>query len=58
VRISELPDSSMIAVRLGSIRWVVCASGAYLAAHGRPERPDDLAGHHCVTAAAETWAKQ
>ena len=41
VRIGILPDSSLIATRIGSTRQVVCASPAYLAARGRPDRPDD-----------------
>src|SRR5262245_62153521 len=44
-----MPDSSLIAVRLGTTRRMVCASPAYLAAHGTPRTPDDLAGHHCIT---------
>jgi DNA-binding transcriptional LysR family regulator len=49
VRIGELPDSSLIAARVGSIRHVVCASPAYFAARGRPARPADLATHDCIT---------
>ena len=49
VRIGELPDSALMATRVGAVRRVVCASPAYLAAHGVPERPQDLAGHDCVT---------
>ena len=49
VRISELPDSSMVAVRIGTIRNVICASPAYLKKHGTPRHPKDLANHHCVT---------
>jgi DNA-binding transcriptional LysR family regulator len=49
LRIGELPDSSLIAVRIGSIGRVVCASPAYLAAHGVPTHPRDLAGHDAVT---------
>jgi DNA-binding transcriptional LysR family regulator len=49
VRIGALPDSSIIAIRVGAVRRVVCASPAYLAARGRPRTPDDLAGHDCVT---------
>ena len=49
IRIGILPDSAMIATRIGSIRLVVCASPAYLAAHGRPTAPDDLSDHDCIT---------
>jgi DNA-binding transcriptional LysR family regulator len=49
IRIGELRDSSMIATRIGSIRNVVCASPAYLAASGRPQKPEDLSEHDCIT---------
>ncbi len=49
VRIGELPDSSLIATRIGVIRPVICASPKYLARHGTPKSPQDLAGHQCVT---------
>lgn len=49
IRIGVLPDSSMIATRIGSIRLVLCASPEYLAEHGRPTKPDDLRDHHSVT---------
>jgi DNA-binding transcriptional LysR family regulator len=48
VRIGELPDSSLVATRLGSIRKIVCASPAYFEKHGTPRSPDDLAAHHCI----------
>lgn len=48
LRIGALPDSSMIATRLGAIRQVVCASPAYLEAHGTPKTPMDLLQHHCI----------
>jgi DNA-binding transcriptional LysR family regulator len=48
LRIGELPSSSLMARRLGSVRHIVCASPAYLAAHGTPRTPNDLAGHDCV----------
>src|SRR4051794_14843086 len=48
VRIGSLPESSMIAARIGSIRLVVCASPAYLAAKGRPQTPDQLGDHDCI----------
>jgi DNA-binding transcriptional LysR family regulator len=43
VRIGHLPDSSLSAVRVGSVRRVVCASPGYLAARGTPRTPADLA---------------
>lgn len=48
IRIGQLPDSSLVAVRVGSIRRVVCASPAYLAEHGTPKTPNDLAAHSCI----------
>jgi DNA-binding transcriptional LysR family regulator len=59
VRIGSLSESSMIAARIGSIRLVVCASPAYLAARGRPQTPDHLRDHDCITindvAASNAW---
>lgn len=49
VRIGELPDSSLVAARVGAIRRVVCASPAYFAANGTPQHPSDLAAHDCIT---------
>ena len=49
VRIGEMPDSSLVALRVGSISRIVCASATYLKARGRPRHPADLAGHDCVT---------
>jgi DNA-binding transcriptional LysR family regulator len=48
LRVGELPDSRLIALRVGTVRRVVCASPAYLAARGMPKTPEDLAGHDCV----------
>jgi DNA-binding transcriptional LysR family regulator len=42
VRIAHLPDSSLHAVQIGSVRRVVCASPDYLAARGAPRTPADL----------------
>jgi len=49
VRIGALPDSSLVATRVGSIGRVVCASPAYLAERGTPKKPGDLADHDCIT---------
>jgi DNA-binding transcriptional LysR family regulator len=48
VRAGVLADSGMIARRLGSFEEMTVASPAYLAAHGTPASPDDLAGHAMV----------
>ena len=48
LRIAHLPDSSLTARALGSIRVVVCASPAYLKARGAPLRPEDLMQHDSV----------
>ena len=49
MRIGSLPDSSLVAIRLGEIRRVVCGSPAYFAGHGVPQTPRDLAAHACIT---------
>jgi len=49
IRIGELPDSRMVARKVGSVRRVVCGSPAYFARHGMPRRPGDLADHDCIT---------
>lgn len=54
IRIGELPDSTMQAVRVGQVRRVVCASPAYLKEHGIPLAPDDLHGHSIVSASSVT----
>jgi len=48
VRVGELPDSRVIAVRIGSIRSVICASPRYLKRRGIPTVPQDLVNHDCI----------
>lgn len=48
LRVGALQDSSMIGRRLGSMGFLTCASPDYLAAHGTPYTPDDLADHRGV----------
>ncbi|HEY0146210.1 MAG TPA: LysR family transcriptional regulator [Methylovirgula sp.] len=59
LRIGELGDSSLIASKVGTVRRVTCASPSYLAAYGRPQIPEDLRNHTCVTfdnlASPEVW---
>ncbi|WP_235996202.1 MULTISPECIES: LysR family transcriptional regulator [Burkholderia] len=50
VRLGELPDSSLVARRLGMLERVTCASPAYLDRHGTPRTLDDLAVHRAVSA--------
>jgi DNA-binding transcriptional LysR family regulator len=49
LRIGELPDSSLVATRVGTTRRVICASPDYLIARGTPATPNDLASHDCIT---------
>ncbi|MTJ82941.1 MAG: LysR family transcriptional regulator [Telmatospirillum sp.] len=48
IRIGDLPDSGLFATRVGTQRWLACASPAYVAAHGAPEDPAGLSGHRLV----------
>lgn len=48
IRIGPLPDSSLVAWPIGHQVLVVCASPAYLAAHGAPTKPADLSHHRCL----------
>jgi len=48
IRIGNLPDSSMVATRLGAVGWVACASPLYLTARGIPETPAALESHDCI----------
>lgn len=50
VRIGELPDSSLHAVRVGQVRRVLCAAPGYLEQHGRPTRVADLNQHMLIAA--------
>lgn len=52
IRIAELKDSSLAARKLAPNRRVVCASPAYLRAHGEPKTPQELARHNCLVT---TW---
>jgi DNA-binding transcriptional LysR family regulator len=48
VRFGDLQDSTLIARRLTSTQFKVVGSPSYLAKHGRPRSPDDLARHNCL----------
>ena len=59
VRIGVLPESDLIARRLGGERSIACASPAYLARHGTPHTPAELGRHACLgyslTAGGSDW---
>jgi DNA-binding transcriptional LysR family regulator len=59
VRLAHLPDSTLVATRLGDVRRVLCASPAYLAQHGVPETASSLREHQCIMerdgAETEIW---
>ncbi len=49
IRIGNLADSNLIATKVGSVRFVLCASPLYLAEHGHPSEPAELAAHDCIS---------
>ncbi len=49
VRIGELPDSTLVARRLGPCRHVVCGSPKYFSRQGVPQSPEELADHTALT---------
>jgi len=51
VRIGDLPDSSLRALPVGTVRQVVCAAPEYLRKHAAPSSPEDLA-RHCLIASS------
>jgi len=59
VRITNLPSSQLVSRQLASTRMVACASPSYLALHGTPQRPRDLAQHEVISysywAARNEW---
>lgn len=56
VRIGHLPDSSYSAIKVGSVRRVICGSPRYFEQHGIPQHPADLHQHRIVatTSASES----
>jgi DNA-binding transcriptional LysR family regulator len=60
IRISHLPESSLVAVPVAETRRVLCASPGYLNSAGTPATPGDLAAHRCVQfsglSSGNTWS--
>jgi DNA-binding transcriptional LysR family regulator len=59
IRIGELPSTSAIATKVGAVRRIVLAAPEYLARHGEPRHPDNLADHTLIAFSAldgiERW---
>ena len=53
VRVGDLPDSSLVSVRLAENRRLCVASPAYLAKYGTPQHPSDLLHHRCLTLSSD-----
>lgn len=58
IRIGDLPESSLVARRLGPCPHVLCATPAYLRAHGEPTTPDELRSHNAITFAYQDSPSQ
>lgn len=59
LRVGPLPDSSLVATRVGAVSRVVCGSPAYFAAHGIPKAPAELSALTAVvfdaTGSVNSW---
>jgi DNA-binding transcriptional LysR family regulator len=53
VRVGDMPDSSLVSLRLADNRRLCVATPAYLARHGTPQTPADLARFHCLTLSSD-----
>ena len=53
VRVGDMPDSSLVSVRLADNRRLCVATPAYLARHGTPQTPAELARFHCLTLSSD-----
>jgi DNA-binding transcriptional LysR family regulator len=53
VRVGDFPDSSLVSMRLADNRRLCVATPAYLAKHGTPQHPNDLARFDCLTLSSD-----
>ncbi len=53
VRVGDLPDSSLVSVRMADNRRLCVATPAYLARRGTPQQPSDLLQHDCLTLSSD-----
>ncbi|MBI1393379.1 MAG: LysR family transcriptional regulator [Alphaproteobacteria bacterium] len=54
VRIGDLPDSTLMATRVGAVRRVVCGAPGYFGRRGAPLAPEELSEHDVINARAVT----
>jgi len=55
IRVGYLPDSNLIARRIGPIHGKLVASPGYIEAHGAPETPEDVVAHQAIMQGTEAW---
>jgi len=55
IRVGSLPDSTLVARRVGPISGQLVASPAYVQAHGAPETPEQLLTHEALMQGTESW---
>ena len=53
VRVGDMPDSSLVSLRLADNRRLCVATPAFLARHGTPQQPADLARFACLTLSSD-----
>lgn len=56
LRVGALPDSALVARRLGEVGWVIVAAPEYLVRRGTPVAPAEIAAHDCI--AFEAFQRQ
>ena len=56
IRGGTLVDSTLIARRLGTAKWLLVATPGYLKKRGRPRSPEDFTKHECLLFGAESDA--
>jgi DNA-binding transcriptional LysR family regulator len=58
IRNTPVADSSLIVRKIAPYRFVMCAAPEYLARHGTPRRPEDLASHNCLIYSQSPWRNE
>lgn len=48
LRIGNMADTSMSAIKVGTVRRIICGSPEYFARHGRPKVPTDIGEHNVI----------